>query len=84
MGMGFKREEMSKRGKSRESGIELLRIVAVVLIVSHHLLCHSTFDLFNEPFCVKRLFFQMLYLAPGKIGIALFCLFQFGFLRIKE
>lgn len=71
MGMGFKREEMSKRGKSRESGIELLRIVAVVLIVSHHLLCHSTLDLFNEPFCVKRLFFQMLYLAPGK-SVSLF------------
>ena len=83
MGMGFKREEMSKRGKSRESGIELLRIVAVVLIVSHHLLCHSTFDLFNEPFCVKKTIFPDAVSCSGKNRYRSFLFISVWFLADK-
>lgn len=42
----------------RKSGFELLRIVAVVLIVAHHLVCHSGYPLFAEPLSVRRLFYR--------------------------
>lgn len=51
-----------------------------ILIVSHHLVVHCPFDLCAEPFCLKRLFFQFLYRASGKIGIALFLLITVWFL----
>ena len=73
-----------KTEKNRESGLELLRIIAIILIVSHHLVVHCPFDLWAEPFCLKRLFFQFLYRASGKIGIALFLLITVWFLADKE
>ena len=45
---------------------ELFRIIAIILIVSHHLVVHCPFDLCAEPFCLKRLFFQFLYRASRK------------------
>mgnify|MGYP006960793430 CR=1 FL=1 len=38
----------------RQSGIELLRIVAVILIVAHHLVVHSSFSIMDEPFFLKE------------------------------
>lgn len=73
-----------KTEKNRESGLELLRIIAIILIVSHHLVVHCPFDLWAEPFCLKRLFFQFFYRASGKIGIALFLLITVWFLADKE
>lgn len=64
----------------RKSGFELLRIVAVVLIVAHHLVCHSGYLLFAEPLSVRRLFYQMCFMPFGKIGIALFLLISLWFL----
>lgn len=64
----------------RKSGFELLRIVAVVLIVAHHLVCHSGYPLFDEPLSVRRLFYQMCFMPFGKIGIALFLLISLWFL----
>lgn len=68
----------------RQSGIELLRIVAVTLITAHHLVAHSGFPLFNEPVSVRRLFFQMCTSSFGKIGIALFLLISLWFLVDRE
>lgn len=74
---------MAEDGKCRKSGLELLRIIAVILIVAHHEVAHSDINVFDQTFCVKRLFFQLLYLAPGKIGIALFLLISVWFLADK-
>ena len=43
----------------RKSGFELLRIVAVVLIVSHNLVCHSGYPIFYEKVSVLILLYQM-------------------------
>ena len=43
---------VKNRKQPRKSGLELLRIVAVVLIVAHHLVCHSGYPLFDEPLSV--------------------------------
>ncbi|WP_346966205.1 acyltransferase family protein [Bifidobacterium angulatum] len=73
------------RGKvSRQSGIELLRIIAVTLITAHHLVVHSGYALFDEPISVRRLFFQMCIMPLGKIGITLFLLISLWFLVDRE
>lgn len=54
---------MAEDGKCRKSGLELLRIIAVILIVAHHEVAHSDINVFDQTFCVKRLFFQLLYLV---------------------
>jgi hypothetical protein len=64
----------------RQSGIELLRIVAVTLIVAHHLVVHSSFSIMNEPFSLRRLFYQLCIMPLGKIGITLFLLISLWFL----
>lgn len=57
--MGGLREEVTINKKApRQSGIELLRIIAVTLITAHHLVVHSGYPLFNEPISVRRLFFS--------------------------
>ena len=49
---------MAEDGKCRKSGLELLRIIAVILIVAHHEVAHSDINVFDQTFCVKRLFFD--------------------------
>lgn len=74
----------SNRKTPRQSGIELLRIIAVTLITAHHLVVHSGYPLFSEPISVRRLFFQMCYMPFGKIGITLFLLISLWFLVDRE
>lgn len=76
--------DVAEKRKCRESGLELLRIIAVVLIVAHHEVAHSDINVFDQALCAKRIFFQLLYLAPGKIGIALFLLISVWFLADKS
>lgn len=82
---GSKMENTVKNRKQpRKSGLELLRIVAVVLIVAHHLVCHSGYPLFDEPLSVRRLFYQMCFMPFGKVGITLFLLISLWFLVDRE
>lgn len=83
--MGGLREEVTINKKApRQSGIELLRIIAVTLITAHHLVVHSGYPLFNEPISARRLFFQMCLSSFGKIGITLFLLISLWFLVDRE
>lgn len=83
--MGGLREKVTINKKApRQSGIELLRIIAVTLITAHHLVVHSGYPLFNEPISVRRLFFQMCLSSFGKIGITLFLLISLWFLVDRE
>ena len=66
--------------RERESGIELLRIVAMLLIVSHHMVVHNTFQVAVEPMSARRLVLQQFLCTPGKIGIALFFMISAWFM----
>ena len=66
------RSGVHKARKQRESGIELLRIIAMLLIVSHHMVVHNAFHVAGEPVSARRLILQQFLCVPGKIGIALF------------
>ena len=54
----------------RNSAIELLRILAMGMIVLSHICCHSGYDATYSILSVNRLFVQFGYL--GNLGVALF------------
>lgn len=66
--------------KSRQSGIELLRIIAMYLIVSHHMVTHNAFDFLGQDDSVRKVILSLFEYAPGKIGIALFFIASAWFL----
>ena len=70
---------MKKENKMpRNSAIELLRILAMGMIVLSHICCHSGFDTTYATLSVNRLFVQFGYL--GNLGVALFLMIS-GYFR---
>lgn len=67
------------KSKSRESNIELLRIVAMLLIVAHHFAMHSGFNFNEEIITVNRLWIQFIEIG-GKLGVNIFILISGYFL----
>ena len=63
----------------RQSNIELLRIIAMVIIVAHHFAVHGGFDFPIETVAPNRLWIQFLALG-GKIGVNIFVLISGYFL----
>lgn len=74
------RSGVRRARKQRESGIELLRIIAMLLIVSHHMVVHNAFQVAGEPVSARRLMLQQFLCVPGKIGIALFFMISAWFM----
>ena len=66
----------------RQSNIELLRIIAMVLIVAHHFSFHGGFDFPTETVTFNRLWVQFL-LIGGKIGVNIFVLIS-GYFMISS
>ena len=66
----------------RQSNFELLRIVAMILIVAHHFAMHSRFDFSLETITVNRLWIQFIQIG-GKIGVDLFVLIS-GYFLISQ
>lgn len=62
----------------RNSAVELLRILAMAMIVLSHICCHSGFDSTYSMLRVNRLFVQFGYL--GNLGVALFLMIS-GYFR---
>ena len=70
---------MTKLSKApRNSSIELLRILAMAMIVLSHICVHSGFDRLYAPLSVNRLFLQFGVL--GNLGVVLFLLIS-GYFR---
>lgn len=57
----------------RKSGFELLRIVAVVLIVAHHLVCHSGYPLLMSRFRYADCSIKCASCHLVKLGLLYFC-----------
>ena len=74
---------VKKRFKNRESGIELLRIIAMLLIVLHHEVMHNALPVLDQELSVKKLTLQLFYFTPGKVGIALFFIISAWFVVDK-
>ena len=66
----------------RKSNIELLRIVAMLLIVAHHFVLHGGFAFSTEEITVNRLWIQFWQMG-GKAGVNLFVLIS-GYFLIRS
>lgn len=66
----------------RQSNIELLRIVAMLLIVAHHFAAHSGFNYPLQNITINRLWIQFIQIG-GKIGVDLFVLIS-GYFLISQ
>ena len=66
----------------RQSNIELLRIVAMVIIVAHHFAVHSGFAFSPKTITINRLWIQFIQIG-GKIGVDIFVLIS-GYFLISQ
>lgn len=58
--------------KQRNSSIELLRILAMLMILSHHFVLHNGSPLSKFPLTPVRELFSFFFLSGGKIGVVIF------------
>lgn len=63
----------------RHSNIELLRIIAMIIIVAHHFSIHGGFEFSTNTITVNRLWVQFIQIG-GKIGVDVFVLISGYFL----
>ena len=70
-------------GTLRQSNIELLRIIAMVIIVAHHFARHSGFDFPTSSISVNRLWIRFILLG-GKIGVNVFVIISGYFLATSK
>ena len=71
---------MSKHYKNtRNSSIELLRIIATYLIILRHFVVFNTFDVWSQTLSIKKVVLEGIFYPSGKIGVVLFSLSQRGF-----
>ena len=56
----------------RNSSIELLRIIAMLMILSHHFVLHNGSPLSTFPLTPAREIFSFVFLSGGKIGVVIF------------
>ena len=59
-------------GGGRNSSIELLRIVAMFMILAHHFVVHNGYDVKNLSLGPERTFFQLVMQGGGKVGVVIF------------
>lgn len=56
----------------RNSSIELLRILAMFMILMHHFVVHNGYDVLKLPIGPERIFFQLVMAGGGKVGVVIF------------
>lgn len=71
-----------KISRQRDSRFELLRIIAMLLIVFHHFATHGQFD-FSDRYALPRFWYSFIFIG-GKIGVDVFVLISGYFLTAKN
>ena len=77
--MQCKPQNLTDRQTDRQSNFELLRIIAMIIIVAHHFSVHGGFDFSTDTINFNRLWIQFIQIG-GKIGVDLFVLISGYFL----
>lgn len=67
------------RQTDRQSNIELLRIVSMIMIVCHHFAVHGGFDWESSAITIPHLWYNLIVMG-GKIGVDIFVLISGYFL----
>lgn len=60
------------KSKGRNSSIELLRIIAMFMILMHHFVVHNGYDVLKLPLGPERIFLQLVMQGGGKVGVVIF------------
>ena len=68
----------------RNSSIELLRIIAMFMILAHHFIVHNDYDMLKLPLGPERIFFQLVMAGDGKVGVVIFFSISAWFFLDKE
>ena len=71
-------------GEGRNSSIELLRIIAMFMILAHHFIVHNGYDVLKLPLRPERIFFQLAMAGCGKVGVVIFFSISAWFFLDKE
>lgn len=71
-------------GGCRNSSIELLRIIAMFMILMHHFIVHNGYDVLKLPLGPERIFFQLVMAGGGKVGVVIFFSISAWFFLDKE
>ena len=71
-------------GGQRNSSIELLRIIAMFMILMHHFVVHNGYDVLKLPLGPERIFFQLVMAGGGKVGVVIFFSISAWFFLDKE
>lgn len=58
--------------QSRNSSVELLRIIAMLMIVGHHFVKWNGFDVPAQPLGVGKIILESLFDSGGKPGVVMF------------
>lgn len=74
----------TSKGKGQNSSIELLRIIAMFMILAHHFIVHNGYDVLNLPLGPERIFFQLVMAGGGKVGVVIFFSISAWFFLDKE
>jgi len=70
-------------GGQRNSSIELLRIIAMFMILMCHFIVHNGYDVLKLPLGPERIFFQLVMQSGGVIGVVIFFSISAWFLLDK-
>ncbi len=70
---------LTDRQTDRQSNIELLRIIAMIMIAFHHFACHGNFDWQSVGTTIPHLWYNFIVMG-GKIGVDIFILISGYFL----
>lgn len=74
----------NSNGGGRNSSIELLRIIAMFMILMHHFIVHNGYDVLKLPLGPERIFFQLVMAGGGKVGVVIFFSISAWFFLDKE
>lgn len=73
-----------QKARGRNSSIELLRIIAMFMILMHHFVVHNGYDVLNLPLGPERIFLQLVMQGGGKVGVVIFFSISAWFFLDKE
>ena len=71
-------------GGQRNSSIELLRVIAMFMILAHHFIVHNGYDVLKLPLGPERIFLQLVVQGGGKVGVVIFFSISAWFFLDKE
>lgn len=63
---------IANREGQRNSSIEMLRIIAMFMILMSHFIGHNGYDVLKLPLGPERIFFQLVMRSGGAIGVVIF------------